>query len=80
MWKAYDETLEQIKGSITPDHKIFLFSAGMCANVFVHDLWEHNEKNTYIDAGSVFDPYVGGGDHPRGYMAHLNQSYIKEES
>ena len=76
VWKIYDKTLEQIKESISSDHKIFLLSAGMCANVFVHDLWNYNNKNTYIDVGSALDPYAG--IHSRGYMKKLDQSYISD--
>jgi len=58
-WNNYDHYLQQIKEHITDEYKVFLFSAGMTANVFVHDLWEYNKINSYIDIGSAFDPYVG---------------------
>ena len=31
----------------------------MATNVFVDDLWKYNKNNTYMDVGSIFDPYVG---------------------
>ena len=69
-WNSYEKYLEEIKKHITAEHKVFLFSAGMTANVFVHDLWQFNKKNSYIDIGSVFDPYVGR--NTRSYHFKLN--------
>jgi len=60
VWDDYDNVLNKIKNKINDDiHKTFLLSAGMACEVFVHDLWNFNKNNTYIDIGSVFDPYVG---------------------
>lgn len=60
VWLDYDEVLEKIKDKMDDKkHKTFLFAAGMCSEVFIHDLWKFNNKNTYIDIGSAFDPYVG---------------------
>jgi len=60
VWQKYDNVLGQIKNIISEDvHKTFLFSAGMATEVFIDDLWTYNQKNTYVDVGSVFDPYVG---------------------
>tara|TARA_R100001163_G_scaffold65221_2_gene61665 strand:+ start:250 stop:951 length:702 start_codon:yes stop_codon:yes gene_type:complete len=67
VWDNYDKILSDIKNCIKDDiHKTFLFSAGMATNVFVDDLWKYNKNNTYMDVGSVFDPYVGR--RSRGYM------------
>tara|TARA_Y100000310_G_scaffold335781_1_gene418682 strand:+ start:947 stop:1732 length:786 start_codon:yes stop_codon:yes gene_type:complete len=60
VWVEYENVLDKIKILIDgKQHKTFLFSAGMATNVFVDDLWKYNKNNTYIDVGSVFDPYVG---------------------
>lgn len=59
VWLHYDSVLQSIKDTFDNKHKVYLFSAGMCANVFIHDLWQINKSNTYIDIGSAFDPYVG---------------------
>ena len=69
-WDSYESYLQQIKEHITDEYKVFLFSAGMAANVFVHDLWEYNKNNSYIDIGSIFDPYVG--KKTRSYHSRLN--------
>ena len=71
VWLQYEEILEKIKSKIKPEeHKIFLFAGGMASNAFIHDLWNHNDKNTYMDASSAFDPYVGR--NTRGYHHRLN--------
>lgn len=59
VWLEYNEVLEKIINTFSDKPKTYLFSAGMCSNVFIDDLWKCNNKNTYIDVGSVFDPYVG---------------------
>jgi len=59
VWRFRDRVMEVIKTTITTEHKTYLFSAGMATNVFIHELWNHNKNNSYIDVGSVFDPYVG---------------------
>ena len=60
VWLDYNNVLDKIKEKIDEDeHKTFLFAAGMCSEVFIHDLWNLNKNNTYMDIGSAFDPYVG---------------------
>jgi len=59
VWRFRERVIEVIKTTITTEHKTYLFSAGMATNVFIHELWNHNKNNSYIDVGSVFDPYVG---------------------
>ena len=44
---------------INDEHKVFLFSAGITTNIFVHDLWQYNKNNIYMDVGSAFDPFTG---------------------
>ena len=70
VWLDYDSILSEIKNKINDDFKLFLFSAGMCANVFIHDMWQFNKDNAYIDIGSIFDPYVGRNS--RSYHKNLN--------
>lgn len=40
------------------DH-VFLFSASSLSNFMVHQLFDHNDKNTYIDVGTTLNPYIG---------------------
>lgn len=72
VWKFRDRVIEVIKTTITDEHKTYLFSAGMATNIFIHELWNYNKKNSYIDVGSVFDPYVG--KNTRSYHKNLKVS------
>lgn len=58
-WNFKDTILSSIRNTLNNEHKVYLFSAGMASNVFIHELWKNNNQNTYIDVGSIFDPYVG---------------------
>jgi hypothetical protein len=40
------------------DH-VFLFSASSLSNFMVHQLFDYNDKNTYIDVGTTLNPYMG---------------------
>lgn len=40
------------------DH-VFLFSAASLSNLIIHQLYEVNKKNTYIDIGSTLNPLMG---------------------
>ena len=40
------------------DH-VFLFSASSLSNFMVHQLFDYNDKNTYIDVGTTLNPYIG---------------------
>jgi hypothetical protein len=78
VWLYRARVMELIKSTLTDKHKTYLFSAGMATNVFIHDLWNFNSNNTYIDVGSVFDPYVG--KNTRSYHNKLNiNSFNKTE-
>ena len=71
VWTQYKEVLNLIKSKIeTGKHKVFLFSAGMASNAFIHDLCQYDKNNTFMDASSAFDPYVGRNS--RGYHNRLN--------
>ena len=40
------------------DH-LFLFSASSLSEILIHKLFEHNDKNTYMDIGTCLHPYLG---------------------
>lgn len=68
VWLQYDLTMDEIKSKIEKNKfKVFLFSAGMASNALIHDLWEFNNQNIYMDASSAFDPHVG----------RITRSYMK---
>jgi hypothetical protein len=58
-WLEKDIILNKIEATFSDKHKIYLFSAGMATNVFIDTLWKKNSKNSYMDIGSTFDPFVG---------------------
>ncbi len=63
-WKNDLQIIEYIKQEITInnyENHIFLFCAGPLSNIACCELFDFNEKNTFIDCGSIFDPYLGLG-------------------
>ena len=58
-WLIKDKIIKNVESTFSDQTKVYLFSAGMATNYFIHELWNKNNKNIYIDVGSVFDPYVG---------------------
>jgi hypothetical protein len=57
-YKIVDELIKYIE-----DNKLknclFILACGPLANILTYRLWENNKENTYIDIGSVLDPYLG---------------------
>jgi hypothetical protein len=39
-------------------NELFLFAAGPFANILTYVLWLGSKENTYIDIGSILDPYL----------------------
>lgn len=61
-WLAKDQIVSFVKAQLEEAEKnvVVLFVASMSANVMVDELYnEYGNKHTFIDAGSVFDPYCG---------------------
>lgn len=58
-WTAYEETLERLKSTIPGPGGVVLLCASMMSNVLLDDLFELDPTITYIDTGSLFDPYAG---------------------
>lgn len=58
-WPQYESLRNSLEPHAAADDIVFLFCASMTANVLIDDLYALNPRNTYIDVGSVFDPYVG---------------------
>lgn len=69
VWLRRDQLMSVINDTFGDIHKVYLFSAGMATNVFIDRLWDVDNTNIYIDAGSAFDPYVGR--KTRGYHSKL---------
>jgi len=58
-WPQYKTLRRTLESAALGEGAVFLLCASMTANVLIDDLFELNPLNTYIDAGSVFDPFVG---------------------
>jgi len=52
------------------ENYVFLFSAASLSNLLIHQLFEFNSNNTYIDIGSTLNPIVEmeGWKGSRGYL------------
>ena len=61
-WLSDYNLIEEISEYIVDNdinNEVFLIAAGPFANILTHKLWEVSTNNTYIDVGSVLDPYLG---------------------
>lgn len=74
-WPQYGAIRAGLEPEAAADGVVFLFCASMTANVLIDDLHRLNPANTYIDAGSVFDPHVGV--ESRGYHEELDSDPLK---
>ena len=67
-YKVTEEIKEYITTGDLKDH-LFLFCAGPFGNILTHQLFEHNQNNTYIDIGSTLNPFLlGEQGKNRGYL------------
>jgi hypothetical protein len=74
-WPQYESLHATLAPRAASEDTVFLFCASMTANVLIDDLHRLNPRNTYIDAGSVFDPYVGIRN--RGYQKELSPNPLE---
>lgn len=60
-WLEKDRILTNVKEIMLTEQGKFvvLFSASMASNVMINDMVFFDQRQTYLDMGSVFDPYVG---------------------
>jgi len=61
-----EEIRRWIKNGRIKNH-VFLFCAGPLSNILTYELFINEKENTYIDAGSILDPYLGLG-YTRDYL------------
>lgn len=67
-WKQKDYIIEECR-KVKLDKPVFSFSASMAANVIIDILHKELKDAILIDAGSVYEPYVGVDS--RGYHAKI---------
>jgi len=65
-YKLVEEMKDWIKEKGIENH-VFIFSASSVSNYLAHQLFEFNDKNTYIDIGTTLNSYIGM-DINRGYL------------
>lgn len=59
-WSQYHDIFHVLKYYVISGPYVILFSAGMMSEVLIDDLYNIDKKrSTFIDCGSVFDPYCG---------------------
>lgn len=59
-WLRKDKIIDDIKSKLSNEHTVVSVTASMAANVIVDELYKiYGDVHTFIDAGSVYDPYVG---------------------
>lgn len=67
-YSLIDEIKDYIDNEATGGH-LFLFCAGPFGNILTHQLFEHNDQNTYIDIGSTLNVFLlGDSGKNRGYL------------
>ena len=65
-WKYNYPLIDEIKG-LNLNNKLFLFACGPFGNMLAHQLWEHNQNNTYLDIGSTLNPWLQSEGFKRDY-------------
>jgi hypothetical protein len=55
--RDYIKGLLDLKGSLNRN-SIFLFAAGPLSEILIHELWNVNPANIYLDIGSTLDPIL----------------------
>jgi len=58
-WTRYEDVCQRTGDSLAESGDVVLFCASMMSNVIIDDLHHSAAANTYIDVGSVFDPFCG---------------------
>lgn len=59
-WLETDHVIDVLKNELKDKTNcVVLFCASMASNVWIDTMYNYNPHNTYLDMGSVFEPYVG---------------------
>jgi len=66
-WCENLDLIEKLK-DLNTEGELYLFCAGPFGNILAHQLWQHNQKNTYLDIGSTLNPWLGFEGFKRGYL------------
>jgi hypothetical protein len=74
------DIIEKIKEYISENdiiNHVFLISAASLSNLIIHQLYEFNDKNTYIDIGSTLNPIMDM-EGWKGSRVYLREFWLKE--
>lgn len=75
-WAFYQKFMPNVLNyALKNDNYVFLFMSGMVSNVLIDKCYRANKNNTYLDCGSVFDPYIGRKS--RKYHQNINPEWIR---
>lgn len=74
-WEQYDSILERLQEEVSGAGLVVLFAASMMSNVLIDDMYASWPANTYLDVGSVLDPYAGVCS--RAYHKELNSDPLR---
>jgi hypothetical protein len=58
-WLEYDRAAGSLNTVVGGSGRVFLFCASLMSNVLIDDLHTRNPEHTYVDVGSVLDPFAG---------------------
>jgi hypothetical protein len=76
-WVNNYSLIEEIKAKKL-ENKLFLFCAGPFGNLLVHQLFNHNRRNTYLDVGSTLNPWLQSEGFTRDYYVGGSQFSNRE--
>jgi hypothetical protein len=74
------DLIEKMKSYITEnniENHVFLVSAASLSNLIIHQLYEFNDKNTYIDIGSTMNPIMDM-EGWKGSRVYLREFWMKQ--
>lgn len=59
-WEKYREQIRGLLDLKATQHRnaIFLFAAGPLSEILIHEMWQANQQNIYLDIGSTLDPLL----------------------
>lgn len=58
-WLGYDRAARSLSRMGGGSGRVFLFCASLMSNVLIDDMYALNPGHTYVDVGSVLDPFAG---------------------
>lgn len=59
-WEKYREQIRGLLDLKATQHRnaVFLIAAGPLSEILIHEMWQANQQNIYLDIGSTLDPLL----------------------